>query len=174
MRRPRRSRSKKSSVTPAWPTPDLPDKGKADVATPMSLARYAVAQVRAGRQVGNSLNCNDITSVCCRRRNGVQVESLSSWNEQHGEWQEVLVEDKSVTPADLAASRIDYPAFLSSLNQRDCRIAETLSRGESTGRAAELFDISPARVSQLRQELKNAWDRFHGSNESRMVAVAYR
>ncbi len=65
----------------------------------------------------------------------------------------ILVEDKRATPADLAASRIDFPAWLKTLSQRDRRIALKLSQGESTSRVARQFRLSVGRVSQLRGEL---------------------
>lgn len=57
----------------------------------------------------------------CRRSKGVQIESLHHWDQQDQQWQEALVEDKNVTPAELAASRIDFPAWLATLRTRDCR-----------------------------------------------------
>jgi hypothetical protein len=141
----------------------LVEQDRADAATARSLARYAVAQVRAGRQVGQPMNVRDVTSVCCQRRNQLQVQLLCAWDDRQGEWQEILVEDRSVTPADLAASRIDYRAFLATLCCRDRRIAEKLATGESGGRVAELFGLSAARISQLRLELKRAWEEFHAS-----------
>ena len=139
----------------------LVDRGRADVATPSSLVLYAAAQFRDGRRVGSPLNINDVCSVYCQRRKGVKVQPLSRWNDGAGEWRDILVEDKTATPADLAASRIDFPAFLATLSRRDRRLAEKLATGESTSQAAKLFRISAGRVSQLRQELKRAWERFH-------------
>jgi len=86
---------------------------------------------------------------------------LSRWNAGAGEWRDILVEDKTATPADLAASRIDFGEFMASLSRRDRRLAEELAMGETTSRVAKLFGISAGRVSQLRQELKLAWERFH-------------
>lgn len=139
----------------------LVEQDRADAATWSSLAKYAVAQVRAGRRVGTPLNVRDVTSDHCQLRKGVSVRSLHHWDEQDQQWRDMLVEDKTCTPADLAASRIDYPAFLETLSRRDRRIAETLATGETTSRVAKRFGISPGRVSQLRQELKVAWERFH-------------
>jgi hypothetical protein len=140
----------------------LVEQGRADAATWSSLAKYAVAQVRDGRQVGNSLNIKDISSQYCQQRKQVNVRSLHSWDDQDQSWREILVEDKTATPADLAASRIDFPAWLETLTERDRKIALKLSQGEETGRVAKLFRISKARVSQLRRELWEAWQAFQG------------
>jgi hypothetical protein len=37
----------------------------------------------------------------------------------------------------------------------------TLAMGESTSGVARQFNLSSARISQLREELKTSWERFH-------------
>ena len=139
----------------------LAEQGRPTAATAASLAAYGVAQVRAGRRVGGTLNVNDVCSTHCRLRKGVVVQALLRQDDRNGQWREILVEDRRATPAELAASRIDFDAFLQTLNRRERRVAETLATGESTSRAAELAGVSPGRISQLRRELKTAWERFH-------------
>jgi len=139
----------------------LVTQGRAEVATWSSLAKFALKRYRAGRRVGGSLNVNDICSVHCRLRKGVQVQSLRRWDDQGQGWTEILVEDKKSTPAEIAAARIDYPDFLATLCPRVRRITESLATGESTGQVAQRFRISPGRISQLRKELKLAWEQFH-------------
>ena len=73
-----------------------------------------------------------------------------------------MVADKSATPADIAASRIDFPAWLSTLKSRDRKIAMKLATGETTGNVAKVFCLSAGRISQLRCELKKGWEQFHG------------
>jgi DNA-directed RNA polymerase specialized sigma subunit len=138
------------------------EQGRVEVATWSSLAKFAVSQVRCGRQVGSALNVKDVASKYCQNRKGVNLRSIHHWDDQEQQWQEILVEDKTATPAELAASRSDFPAWLKTLNERDRRIALKLSEGESTNRVARLFRISAARVSQLRRELLEAWNAFHG------------
>ena len=91
----------------------LVEQGRAEAATWSSLARFAVAQVRDGRSVGNTQNVKDVTSRHCQQRKQVEVRSLHEWDDEEEQWREMLVEDKNATPADLAASRIDFPAWLS-------------------------------------------------------------
>ena len=68
------------------------------------------------------------------------------------------------TPADIAASRIDVREWLQTLPRRSRRLAERLATGESTSGAAQMFGISPSRVSQLRRELYGAWNTFQGES----------
>ena len=65
----------------------------------------------------------------------------------------MLIEDRHATPADLAASRIDFPAWLATLSRRDRRIALRLADGDAAGSVAQQFGISQGRISQLRREL---------------------
>lgn len=139
----------------------LAEQRRTQVATAASLARFAVAQFRAGRRFGHRLNINDVSSEYCQQRRCLKVFRLN--NSAKASWSEALVEDRTVTPADLAASRIDYPAFLGRLGQRDRRIAEVLATGETTRRVAMLFGLSVGRVSQLRRELFEAWQQFHAT-----------
>jgi hypothetical protein len=138
------------------------EQGRAEAATWSTLARYGIAQVRVGRRVGAPLNIKDTSSRHCQLRKQVDVQSLHRWDPQNEEWSEMVVEDRHSTPADLAAFRIDFREFLRSLSRRNRQIALKLSKGESTHHVAGLFRISSARVSQLRRELWEAWQEFHG------------
>jgi hypothetical protein len=137
----------------------LIEQGKASLAYATPLAQYAVSQVRAGRRVGGKISARDVTSEGRRRR--VKLARLDRWDPRQGAWCEILVEDPACTPAELAASRIDYPAFLATLSARNRQIAELLATGEKTSHVATRFGLSLARVSQLRQEFKAAWEAFH-------------
>jgi len=139
----------------------LVELGKQDIAYPVVLARYAVAQIRDGRRVGTSLNVKDVSSAYCQMRKRFSMKRLDRYDAEDGSWQEVLVEDKRSGPSDIAAARIDFAAWLSSLDRRGRRIAEELATGESTGAVARRFRVSPLRVSQLRRELKASWEEFH-------------
>ena len=131
-------------------------------ATP--LAQYAIKQVRSGRRVGSKLHQRDVMSPANRR---VVVEHLDQFDSDAGEWKEALVEDRHAGPAETAAARLDVGMWLKRLPRRNRRIAKVLANGESTAAAAKQFDISPARVSQLRQELRQSWRELQGE----LVAV---
>jgi hypothetical protein len=140
----------------------LVEQGKEELAYATPLARHAVAQVRAGRRVGGKLNVRDVSSDHCRQSNGVTIERLDRWDQHDEAWRELVVEDRRATPADVAATRLDFVAWLSTLSTRNRRIALVLAMGETTTCVAEQFGVSLGRVSQLRQELKAAWEAFHG------------
>ena len=140
----------------------LIERGKADVAYAGPLARFAARQYRHGRRVGSHLNGHDVASAYCRQKNGLSLERLDRIDEATGEWEELVVEDRHSTPAEVATTRIDFGAWLESLPERTQRVAEMLATGEATSHVARMFGCSASRISQLRRELFNAWQGFQG------------
>src|SRR5436190_1302217 len=106
----------------------LVERGKEDVAFATPLARYAIAQFRAGRRVGSRLNLHDLSSPYCEQRNNVALESLFRLTDT-GRWQEILVEDKRSSPATIAATRLDFRAWLRRLDRRKRVAAKVLAEG---------------------------------------------
>jgi hypothetical protein len=98
-------------------------RGKADVAYPSPLARYGVAQFRAGRRVGSRLNKNDALSSYAQRQRGFRVDSLDKFDGEEEGWREVVVEDRHAGPAEIAATRIDFSQWLKTLTTKQRRIA---------------------------------------------------
>ena len=141
----------------------LSQRGRVDLAYATPLAKFAVRHVRAGRRIGSRCNSGDVTSPCGHARNGVAIKRLDRFDRRTGGWREVLVEDHTAGPAEIAATRIDFSGWLTTLSTRDRKLAETLAMGETTGRVARTFRISAARVSQLRRELCANWRRFVGA-----------
>ena len=140
----------------------LVELGKADVAFPTVLARYGVSQFRSGRRVGTRLNVRDVMSPYAQRSKGIRVERLHHYDREECAWREIVVEDRTVTPADIALTRIDFSDWLDTLPKRQRKIAETLAMGESTSRTARMFQISAGRVSQIRHQLFDRWQEFQG------------
>jgi hypothetical protein len=143
----------------------LVEQGKQSVAFPSALARYGIAQVRAGRRVGNRLCVHDAMSSYCQFRKGVRVERLDQFDDEENCWKQIVVEDGRATPADVAACRVDFSAWLQFLPARRRKVALALAAGETTKAAAEKFSVSPARIAQLRGWLKKSWELFQGGPE---------
>ena len=117
---------------------------------------------RGGRRVGTKLNVRDVSSEYAQREKGFIVERLDRFDEEKGEWREVLVEDRKAGPADTAAARLDFAKWLAGLPKHKRRVAETLAKGETTKATARKFSVSPGRISQLRRELERGWQEFQG------------
>jgi hypothetical protein len=86
--------------------------GKVDLAYPSVLARYAVAQTKDFRVVGGHLAIKDAMSPYCQAKKNVVVERLDRFDEEEGEWREILIEDRHVGPAEIAATRMDFATWL--------------------------------------------------------------
>ena len=140
----------------------LARRGRSDLAYATPLATYACRQALGGRRLGTPLNVNDLTSAYCQQRKGVQVQRLDRRDRETGGWREVLVEDRTANPADIAAMRIDFGEWIASLSRRKRRIAAALAAGERTSRVAQQFRVSAGRISQLRNELRDSWAAFQG------------
>jgi hypothetical protein len=137
-------------------------RGRSELVYPTPLAKFAIRHVREGRRVGTRCNSLDITSPCPCAAKRITIERLDRFNGRRGQWREVLVEDRTAGPAEIAMTRLDFASWLLTLSNRDRRLAEKLVLGETTGRVARMFRISAARVSQLRRELCANWHRFVG------------
>jgi len=87
-------------------------------------------------------------SPCAGTAKGFVIRRLDRFDRRNCAWRESLVEDHTAGPAEIAATRLDFYGWLSTLSTRDRKLAETLAMGETTGRVARMFRISNARVSQ--------------------------
>lgn len=144
----------------------LYDKGKVDLAYPTVLARFGICQVRDHRRTGCRLNIRDVSSAYAQQRKGFKVERLDRFDRREDAWSEILVEDRRCGPSEIAASRIDFAAWLRSLPERARQFAVTLCAGETTGEAAKRFGVSPSRISQVRRDLWESWNDFVSDNRA--------
>ena len=65
-------------------------------------------------------------------------------------------------PADEAAFRVDFAAWLGGLPEKKRRVAELLAEGHEGVVVARLVGIAQSRVSQLRHELEASWGALQG------------
>jgi hypothetical protein len=134
--------------------------GKAHQAYASALARYAIRQVKLGRRVGSRLKARDASSQYALQRSGRVVERLDVWDAATACWKEIVVEDRRASPAETAACRIDFQAWLRLLPIRERRLAKLLATGEKVSVAAQRFSLTSGRVSQMRRQLETSWEAF--------------
>jgi len=140
----------------------LAERNKLDAAHPAVLARYAVAQVNAGRRVGSRLNSHEVLSRYARQQKGFRVERLDRFDTEEGVWEEIVVEDRRAGPAEIVRVRIDFRDWLRTLSGRNRRLAQFLALGHQTTAAAKRFGVGLGRISQLRRALAQSWGTFIG------------
>ena len=139
----------------------LIDRGRAALIFPTVLARYAIKQVREGRRLGSRTNIRDVPSPYAKQQERLVVEPLCQ-QQEGGRWEELAVEDRGASPADVASFKIDFAEWLKRLKRSKRKLAVRLAIGETTSDAALRFRLTRSRISQLRKELHQNWDEFQG------------
>jgi hypothetical protein len=142
---------------------------------------YLVARaVKSGRRLTGQERAKDVLSSRAQRKHAFKVEELPASTrrplddiysrvrgQQHLDAFEERLCDNTVTPPpDAAAFRIDFPQWLRTRTDRDRRIIDDMMCDERTLDLARKHGISPARISQLRREFMDDWERFCGEHLS--------
>ena len=146
---------------------------KVPVRFPNCIAAFAVRRVRSGRLLAGNTT-GDVLSPVAQKRNGFEVHSLDdeSCRPDTGWKAAVTMDSKNFTPADAVAFRLDFACWLGMLRQRDRRIVEALAVGERTGKVARRYRVTPSRISHLRREFQESWERFVDEIPEAQSAVA--
>jgi hypothetical protein len=130
----------------------LAGQGKDAAAFPTALASFASRHVRSGRRLCGAENTRDALSPTARLRRGFGVEQLSDNRTQcRSPWQEALLDNTQSPVPEQVVFRVDFPAWLLTLKDRDHRVAEQMALGHRTLDLARDFSMTPGRVSQLRR-----------------------
>jgi hypothetical protein len=141
----------------------LVERGQAARAFPSALVGFAAAQIRAGRRVGGRMRRHDALSRHTQRRQGFVVMRLDERDDDET-WSSFLIQDRRASPAEVAAWRLDFAAWLDRLPTRARRIANTLGGGETTSGAAKIYQVSPSRIAQIRRWFERSWRSFQGES----------
>jgi len=140
--------------------------------TPGTLAYFAIRQVRSGVRF-NGTYSTDVFSERTQILRGVRIASLDIPPETQGyrtsrSWwdrSEALTDRRNWDRPDEAV-RIshDYGAFLTHDGLQDShrRVFDMLAEGYRPSEIAALLDVSRARVTQVKRELRKALKRFFG------------
>jgi hypothetical protein len=158
----------------------LTEPGKDPLTFPAVFAGYAARVVKCGRRVCGQEKGRDVMSSLARQRHGFSVEPLplsarTSHEELHGAVHgqrrqdafEERLQDNTITPVpDQVCFRSDFPAWLATLTTRERRLVQEMATNERTLDLGRRYELSPARISQIRRELHNDWCRFLGDHSS--------
>jgi DNA-directed RNA polymerase specialized sigma24 family protein len=127
-------------------------RGKDPVAVGVAgIVANACRALRNGRAVGANRSVGrgamDIHHWKARRATGLRVVSF----EEAGDWRDCLGTDRRYGPADEAAFRVDFAAWLALLPPRRRRVAELLAEGMGTGEVAGRLGVTAGAISQARE-----------------------
>jgi len=139
----------------------LVERGLQCLIYPSALAKFAIRRVRVGRQVGQKQNVNDVLSAYAQRARGFCVEQLPTVIAQRG-W-DALTYDGRANPSEVAALRLDLHHWLRQLTRTKRLVALRLAIGDTTSEVAKRVGLTCGRVSQLRRELNDSWNKFQAA-----------
>ncbi|MGE3978923.1 MAG: helix-turn-helix domain-containing protein [Nitrospira sp.] len=126
-----------------------------------TIADYAVRAVRSGRRLCGTEKAKDVLSPSAQRRHNFTVQRLPDFATLTGnELTEALHDNTRSSVPDQVQFRMDFPAWLVTHTARNRKIVVEMAKGERTQVLARKFGVSPARVSQLRRELHEGWQKF--------------
>src|SRR5262249_28823513 len=162
----------------------LKARGRNPAEFPSMLASFAALHVKNGRHVGGRRSSRDVLSRKAQQRHGFRVEPLpistrtafdNLYAEVHGQQKQDALEeclrDNTQTPVpDQVAFRLDFPAFLQTLTDRDRQMARALAAGHAAKHVADQFGLTPGRVTQLRQQWQREWLISQGDTEQLLPA----
>jgi hypothetical protein len=132
--------------------------------------------VNSGRRLAGMERSKDVMNPATQRRRGFKVEPLpNSTRTSHErlyaspvgqallDAYEERLRDNALTPPDEQAMfRIDFADWLGTLTGRERRLIRAMAQNERTKDLSRQFELSPARISQLRREFYDDWHRFLG------------
>jgi hypothetical protein len=141
-------------------------RGKDPLAVGVSgIAGYAIKHTLNGRRIGHrggGRGAMDVYHPRAQRAGGFRLLSATAPDRPGDGWTDWLLADGRRSPADEAAFRIDFRAWLDRLPPRKRLLAQLLARGHGTGAVARSLGVTPAAVSQARSWLAADWRRFQG------------
>jgi hypothetical protein len=141
----------------------LTRRGQDAAAFGSALATYAARAVQSGRRLCGQEKSKDVLSPLAQRRRGFTVCSLPATSSLNGTVLDEALHDNTQTPVpEQVVFRCDFPAWLRTRADRDRQLALDLMAGERTSDVSRRYGLSPARVSQLRRDFHDDWQRFHG------------
>lgn len=113
---------------------------------------FAILHVIEGRPLpGNSGQRGPGRADAYERMAPIHVEHCSIY----------FIADQTPVP-DQVAFRIDFPAFLATLTERQRGIIGEMIQGTDHADIAHMFGVTRGRISQMRNQFKTLMDRFYG------------
>jgi hypothetical protein len=151
----------------------LVERGKDAAMFVGGFAFLAALTVKSGRRLCGQEPARDVLSPLAQRRHSFTVAKLPDGATLAGTPAEEALHDNTRTPPpEQAAFRLDFPRWLGTRTDRECRLVADLMVGERTGDLARKYGVSPGRISQLRREFAQDWRRFCGDPVAREASPA--
>jgi len=145
----------------------LAEKGKDACKFPSVLATYAAKAVRCGRRVCGQLKPKDVLSERAQQRHGFSVNRLPDMSTlSENPYSEALIDNTMSPVPDQVAFRLDWPSWLKTRTHRDRKLIAQMAQRERTIDLSQKFQLSSARISQLRRLYHDDWQRFTADEQN--------
>jgi hypothetical protein len=139
----------------------LVEQGKDPAKFPSVIATFAAKAVRNGRRLCGQEKSKDTLSFVAQQRNSFVVTKFPDFSTLESNPLEAALVDNTQSPVpEQVHFRLDFPSWQRTLDEKKRRITRQMMLGHRTLDLANEFRISPARISQLRQELRQSWREF--------------
>jgi hypothetical protein len=156
----------------------LRERGKDPTAFVSTLAVLACRAVRSGRRLCGQERARDVHSARAQQRHQFRLavyphHTQRSYEDRHrpqgqriGDAYEEWLQDNRQTPVpEQVAFRCDFPVWLARWDDRRRALLACMMLNESTSSLAAQFQVSQARISQLRREFRESWQLYAGEVE---------
>ena len=138
-------------------------KGKDARKFASALATYAARAVKCGRRITQQLKPQDVLSEVAQQRHGFYVGKIPDFSTlDTNPLQEALIDNTRSPVPDQVQFRLDFPSWLRTRTQRDRSLIGDMMAGQRTLDMSRRYGISPGRISQLRRDFYEDWQRFCG------------
>jgi hypothetical protein len=135
--------------------------GKDATQFPSVLASYAAKAVKSGRKVCGMQKAKDVMNERTQQKRSFVVGKLPDFSTESCNPLAEALADNTISPVpDQVQFRCDFPAWTRSRCQRDRRLIHDMARKERTSDLSRKYGLSSARISQLRREFHEDYDRF--------------
>lgn len=125
------------------------------------LATFACKAVKSGRKVVGSIRIKDVLNEVNQARRGYAICKLPDMStESSNPLSDALIDNTRSEVPDQVQFRLDWPAWLSTRTDRDRALLTDMALGHRTKDLARQYRMSEGRVSQLRREYHDDWQRF--------------
>jgi hypothetical protein len=152
----------------------LHERGKDPSCFLRAFVTYLARAVSSGRRLAGKAKARDVLNPICQKRRGFKIEYLptsfragqehlyaSPLGQELQDEMEERLQDNTITPVfDQVQFRIDFRAWLKTLTLRERRMVRRMMRNERTKDLSKRFEVTAGRISQMRREFHDSWQRF--------------
>jgi hypothetical protein len=147
-------------------------RGKDAAEFVVTFCRLLGFAVKSGRRLCGQEKAKDVLSSLAQQRHNFVVEKLPDHSTLKGNPLSEALADNTITPPpDAAAFRIDFPTWLVTRTDRDRRMIQDMAIGERMLDLSRKYGVSPARISQKRDEFCDDWEQFCAEPDDHAVAA---